>query len=110
MKRSITIKVRLSEKELAHLNELVSASKLSRESYIRMLIKGVIPKPAPSAELIETTKLLRSIANNINQIARIANSNGDIHTEDYKDNYITLNSQINEIMYLIRDPYPMNTE
>ena len=41
------IKVRLSNQELEHLNDLVKKSKLSRESYLRMLINGLIPRASP---------------------------------------------------------------
>lgn len=106
-KRPITIKVRLAESELDHLNTLVAMAKLSRESYVRMLISGVIPRAVPSKELLETIRLLRNIANNINQIAKQANTNGSIEVEMYKSNYIQLQKQIDEIMWMIREPTKM---
>lgn len=98
---------KLDQDEFNHLMELVEQSRLSRESYIRMLISGVIPKAAPSKELLETTRLLRNIANNINQVAKAANSNGSIDVETYKANYIELQKLIDEIMLLIRAPTKM---
>ena len=72
-----------------------------------MLISGVIPKAAPSKELLETTRLLRNIASNINQVAKAANSNGSIDVETYKTNYIELQKLIDEIMLEIRAPTKM---
>ena len=106
-KRSNQFIIRLNDQELDHLNTLVAMARLSRESYIRMLINGVIPRAAPSKELLETIRLLRNIANNINQIAKQANTNGSIDVEMYKSNYIQLQKQIDEIMWMIREPTKM---
>lgn len=46
-KRNYEIKVRLTQAEMAHLTRLVSASGLSRETYLRKLISGVVPREAP---------------------------------------------------------------
>ena len=106
-KRQFTIKVRLTKSELDHLNRLVKESRLSRESYIRMLVSGVIPRAAPSKELLGTTKLLRNIANNINQVARIANHNGSLDTETYQSNYADLLDTIDQIMLMMQAPVKM---
>ena len=106
-KRSNQFIIRLNDQELDHLNTLVAMAKLSRESYIRMLINGVIPRAAPIKELLETIRLLHNIANNINQIAKQANTNGSIDVEMYKSNYIQLQKHIDEIMWMIREPTKM---
>lgn len=106
-KRSNQFIIRLNDQELDHLNTLVAMAKLSRESYIRMLINGVIPRAAPSKELLETTKLLRNIANNINQVARIANRNGSVDTETYQSNYADLLDTIDQIMLMMQAPAKM---
>lgn len=106
-KRSNQFIIRLNDQELDHLNTLVAMAKLSRESYIRMLINGVIPRAAPSKELLETTKLLRNIANNINQVARIANRNGSVDTETYQSNYADLLDTIDQIMLMMQAPVKM---
>ena len=64
----------------------------------------MIPRAAPSAELVESLRLLRNIANNMNQIAVVANSTGNIHEEEYKENFIQLKETIDEMMILIRQP------
>ena len=72
-----------------------------------MLVSGVIPRAAPSKELLETTKLLRNIANNINQVARIANRNGSLDTETYQSNYADLLDTIDQIMLMMQAPVKM---
>ena len=47
------IKVRLTNQDFDHLNNLVKESSLSRESYLRMCINGLVPRAVPSKELIE---------------------------------------------------------
>lgn len=98
------IKVRLNDHDFNHLMLLVRQSNLSRESYLRMIINGLVPQPSPSDELVEVIRLLRNIANNMNQIACVANTNGFIDTNSYKQNYEELIIKIDEIMILIRQP------
>lgn len=68
-KRNKQFVIRLSDSEWNHLNELVKYSGQSRESYLRMCINGLVPRPAPSVELVEVTQVLRQIAESINGIA-----------------------------------------
>lgn len=101
------IKVRLTNKDLDHLNNLVKESNLSRESYLRMCINGLLPRPAPTKELIEVIEILREIAENMNQIAIYVYTQKDIDKSFYMENYEKLQEQINEIMILIRQPINM---
>lgn len=104
VKRNKTIKVRFTEDEYMELSKLISNTGCSREGYIRNIVKGLQPIELPSLELLETIKLLRNIANNMNQIAIVANSTGNINTDEYKSNYMELRKCINDIMILIRKP------
>ena len=101
------IKVRLTNNDLDHLNNLVKESNLSRESYLRMCINGLLPRPAPTKELIEVIEILREIAENMNQIAISVYTQNEIDKSFYMENYEKLQDQINEIMILIRQPINM---
>lgn len=101
------IKIRLTNEEFNHLNRLVQKSNLSRESYIRMCINGLVPKPAPSVELVEVTQVLRQIAESINTIAGEVYKQNKIDDSVYMENYELLQKKINEIMILIRQPINM---
>ena len=48
----------MTEEELKHLNHLVRQSKLSRESYLRMIINGLVPRASPSEEFFERCSCL----------------------------------------------------
>lgn len=101
------IKVRLTNQDFEHLNKLVKESNLSRESYLRMCINGLVPRSVPSKELIEVIKILREITENMNQIAISVYSQNGINRSLYMENYEKLQQQINEIMILIRQPINM---
>lgn len=106
-KRSKQFVIRLSDDEWNHLNKLVNESNLSRESYLRMCINGLLPRPAPTKELIELIEILREIAENMNRIAISVYTQNAMNKSFYMENYEKLQNQINEIMILIRQPINM---
>lgn len=99
--------MRLTNEDFDHLNRLVKESNLSRESYIRMCINGLIPRPAPSVELVEVIQELRQIAESINKLAEEVYKQNHVDDSIYMQNYEALQRQINEIMILIRQPINM---
>lgn len=103
-KRTNRVEIKLNDAEYAHLNNLVQESNLSRESYLRMCINGLIPKPSPSTELIETIGTLRQIAESLSDISKSVYTQNGIDESIYVQNFELLQSQINEIMILIREP------
>lgn len=104
------IKVRLTNNDLDHLNNLVKESNLSRESYLRMCINGLVPKPSPSTELIETIGILREIAKSLSDISKSVSTQNGIDEPMYIQNFELLQNQINEIMILIREPLPIHIQ
>lgn len=85
-KREICLKLYVShsEKELINL-KMLQAGTTNLSAYARkMLIDGYIIR-SDFAEIRELIKLLRSISNNINQIALRANSTKSIYKEDVDD-------------------------
>lgn len=101
------IKIRLTNEDFDHLNRLAQESNLSRESYIRMCINGLVPRPTPSTELVEVTQVLRQIAESINRIAVEFYKQSKMDDSVYMENYEALQKQINQIMILIRQPINM---
>lgn len=57
---------------------------MNASDYIRHLIVGYKPKEKPSEQFYEEIKNIRSIGNNINQIARIANAKGVVDVPHLK--------------------------
>lgn len=86
-KRPIAVLFRLNEQEHQHLKEQAALAGCATEQYIRRLITGADIKPRPPGELADILRQLSGIGNNINQIAKIANTYGRVRQEDIE--YIT---------------------
>lgn len=83
--RNYEIKVRLTQAEMVHLSRLVNASGLSRETYLRKLISGVVPREAPPPDFFSMMRELHYIGNNLNQIATKAHALNAIDAKHYDD-------------------------
>ncbi len=66
----------LNDDEYIALKNKVSKTSFSRESFIRAAIKGTQIKEAPPIEYYELIRELRRIGSNLNQLLKIANTNG----------------------------------
>ena len=71
-KRNIEIKLRLDKKEAESLNKRVKKSGLSRESYLRHIINGLVSTDVPPPDYYSMMRELYGIGNNLNQIAQKA--------------------------------------
>ena len=75
-KRRHVIPLRLTEKELKHLNQLAAQSGLSREQLLRALIMGETIRPRPCTHHEDLLRKVSGLCNNANQLAHQANSTG----------------------------------
>jgi len=73
----------VNDYELANLNTKVKRSGLSRESYIRSLLNGYIPREQPDADFFTLIHELHTIGNQMKQIAVKANTFGVIDAPSY---------------------------
>ncbi len=71
----------LNDTELRHLKKQVRIVGINQSAVIRKLIMGLNVNPRPPDELHEVYCLVANIANNINQIAHVANATGYLHHE-----------------------------
>ena len=71
-KRNIEIIFRLNESEAEALERKVKQSGLSRDAYLRQIIKGIVPKNTLPPDYYSMMKELHKIGNNLNQIAQKA--------------------------------------
>ena len=92
--RKIKIDLRLNEEEAEELNRDVEKSGLSREAYLRALIRNRPLKERPPVELGAVLRSLQQINNNMNQIALKANAKGFIDTAAYWDNVRSLQDTV----------------
>ena len=98
MKRNREVRVRLSEDELAVLNQDTEKSGWSREKYMRALIAHSPIKSKPSMDLVSVLRNLQQINNNMNQIAMKANTLNFVDTATYWENVDGLKKTIQELL------------
>ena len=73
---STPIIIRLSDEELADLNEKVSKVRGSREWFIRQCISGAAIREAPSVDVPKLIYEVRRVGTSLNRILIIANAKG----------------------------------
>jgi len=103
-KRNIEIKLRLDKKEAESLNKRVKKSGLSRESYLRHVINGLVPTDAPPPDYYSMMRALHSIGTNLNQIAQKAHVLNVLDLKRYDDNVAALNKAVVEITNAVMLP------
>lgn len=98
MNKKIKMSVRLTDKEHAHLKKQADNAGLKMEPYIRRLISGKEIKPRPPEEYYKILTELNHIGNNINQIARVANSERHITTDKINE----AAKMVDDVMDIVR--------
>jgi len=68
----------LNSKENEHFLKQVEKSGLTKSVYLRKLIAGKIIHASKPEEYFEVRRLIANMANNINQIAKVANTCSEV--------------------------------
>ena len=84
MKRTVKKQFWLSREEAEALQKNAERTCLTEAAFVRLLIKGFMPKERPDEQFYKEMKQLAAIGNNINQIAAKVNSTGEIDGERLK--------------------------
>ena len=87
------IPLRLTAKELHHLNTQVERSGLSREEYLRALVMGTELHPRPCTHHADLLRKVAGLCNNANQLAHRANSTG-VAGQESVDKLIRISQEI----------------
>lgn len=106
--RTIEIKFRLNRKETDALNKRVKKSGLSRESYLRQIINGLVPTDMPPPDYFTMMKELRHIGKNLNQIAQKAHILNVLDVKRYDENIAVLSQAVMEITNAVMLPRKMD--
>lgn len=93
-KRNIKKQIWVNVQEDNLLKKKSKECGLSESEFIRSLVKGYRIKSQPTEEIKKFQRELYGIANNINQIARIANSRYSVSHDDYSNISSTLSDFI----------------
>lgn len=83
MSRTERITLRLSPEELANLEQAAALSGMSKSNYLRMLIRGYLPRQTPPEPFQEAIKELREISGSMAQIAYTTQVQGAIDAQEY---------------------------
>ena len=97
-RRTVKIDLRLTESEAATLNRDVKKAGVSREAYLRSLIRKMPLKEKPPMDVVDILKNLQQINNNMNQIAVKANAKGFVDTASYWENVRWLKDTVRKLM------------
>lgn len=84
-KRGKAVLVRLNEQEYVHLKRQSEITGLKMEPLVRQLILGRDVKLRPPENLAALLRQMSAMGNNINQIAKTANSSKFIRSEDIEE-------------------------
>ena len=82
-RKDYKVSVKLSEKDMDILNTALKRTGMTMSAYIRELIRtgGNIDNSYPD-DRARVIRIVAGIANNINQMAKLANAKGDIYFRD----------------------------
>lgn len=95
--RSVKKQVWLNHDEAKMLKNKAKKVGVNESELIRNLIKGFEPREKPSKDFYEVMKQMRAIGNNLNQIARKANTLNFIDELQYQKEAIKWNQFILDI-------------
>ena len=100
MARKNIIKLRVSDEEDKLIRELAQKCGMNISTYIRKSAINEKIIVCDNGMIYKLNSAVRAIGNNINQIARVANSTGSVSKQDIADiqnNYTALQKKISEI-------------
>lgn len=80
-KRQRHVSVWLNDAELAHLRRQAEKAGMGTDPFLRALIMGTQVRPRPPNEYTALLRELSAIGNNLNQMARIANTEKSVSPE-----------------------------
>lgn len=96
MRRERSLPVRLSDEEWGTLSQRANACGMPPSTYMRTAALGSIPRSRPRAVEREAVYHLGRIGNNLNQLARAANTSGELVSEE------RLRDALHEVLEAVR--------
>ena len=100
MNKTKTIKFRISDEEEKNIRELAQKCGMKISTYIRKSAINEKIVVCDNGMIYKLNSAVRAIGNNINQIARVANSTGSVSKQDISDihnNFDILQKEITQI-------------
>ena len=86
-----------TKKEMLDLEKKSIASGLSKGEVCRLALKTQVLKSNPPKEFYDSLNKINKLGVNINQLAKIANTNGEIYYDDLNVYYSSIDKLIKDI-------------
>ena len=99
-KRKYTVSVKLAPREYISLRTKANSAGISKSEFIRQSISGSTIRPRMTPELNDHIRKLSGMGNNLNQIARRANTEGYANA---RGEYLRLAVKIDDLIEDIRN-------
>lgn len=74
MNKDVVVRLRMTQEEADDLDKKVKLTGLTKSAFIRVLIKGYIPKPKPDKEFYVLLRKLYGVCNDLNQLTAKAHT------------------------------------
>ena len=74
MNKDVVVRLRMTQEEANDLDKKVKLTGLTKSSFIRVLIKGYIPKPKPDPEFYVLLRKLYAVCNDLSQLTAKAHT------------------------------------
>lgn len=103
-KRGVRAQVWLNEEENTKLHNNAKKAGLSRESYLRSLINGYVPRELPHLDYFTMIRELHAIGSNLNQLAAKANATGHIDKMMFQYEANRLRKAVQDIIEAVTAP------
>lgn len=111
--KSMQISVRFTPPQMEILASLAANSGKTKAEYLRSLLLGVTPKPRAvivhdDADILQELHAINRVGNNLNQIARYLNQNGqmtNILAKEIRNTLNELNAAVLKLNHAIEDEY-----
>jgi hypothetical protein len=95
--RNKAVLIRLTETEKEYLKKQAAITGFKIEPFVRSLIMNSKLRPRPPDEYGKIIRELSAIGNNVNQIARVANSLGKINYHELEKMQVALDNLWKEV-------------
>lgn len=99
----------LSDFEARDFNRRVKRSGLSREAYLRQIIRGLVPTEAPPTDYFQMMGELRRIGVNLNQLSARANAAGIVDATQLRSVLAQTEDAIKDVTAAVIEPKPSST-
>lgn len=109
MKNDVKLTLRVSADDMALLKSRTKATRLSQSAYLRMLIRGRVPKAYPPQPFYEVLPALQTIAGELTAIAETAQARGEISAPEYRTTTNRLFAKILALERELTDPEPIES-